>query len=170
MLLIIAGDAHRTAGGRSNHNQYLIENPISPEAVLEKEKEFILAFIPPVRRKTWKSRITRHHLDRTVLQYPSIWKASILVLCSYPLSTPSPSFSSINPTASLHSSLCFGSSPLHRSLSLPLLVCFFWELRLLAVPSIAVCQHPIDLLLSVAACCSVFWIHLRAEYGLPVAK
>ncbi|KAK4839762.1 hypothetical protein QYF36_024753 [Acer negundo] len=131
----IAGDAHRTAGGRSNHNQYLIENPISPEAVLEKEKEFILAFIPPVRRKTWKSRITRHRLDRTVLQYPSILKASILVLCSYPLSTPSPSFSSINPTASLHSSLCFGSSPLHRSLSLPLLVCFFWELRLLAVPS-----------------------------------
>ncbi|KAK3220935.1 hypothetical protein Dsin_014905 [Dipteronia sinensis] len=45
----IAGDAHRTAGGRSNHNQYLIENPISPEAVLEKEKEFILAFIPPLQ-------------------------------------------------------------------------------------------------------------------------
>ena len=197
----IAGDAHRTAGGRSNHNQYLIENPISPEAVLEKEKELILAFIPPVRRKTWKSRITRHRLDRTVLQYPSILKASILVLCSYPLSTPSPSFSSINPPASLHSSLCFGSSPLHRSLSLPLLVCFFWELRLRAVPSIgfsrrwdpipsftsqqsmqvdlcecpshpfsrrsiSVCQHPIDLLLSVAACCSVFWIHLRAEQNM----
>jgi hypothetical protein len=32
MLLIIAGDAHRTTGGRSNHNPYLIENPISPEA------------------------------------------------------------------------------------------------------------------------------------------
>lgn len=103
MLLIIAGDAHRTTGGRSNHNPYLIENPISPEAVLE--KYFILAFIPPVRR--WKSIITRLRLDRTVLQYPSIWKASILVLCSYPLSTPSPSFSSINPTASLHSSLWF---------------------------------------------------------------
>lgn len=35
MLLIIAGDAHRTTGGRSNQNPYIIENPISPEAVLE---------------------------------------------------------------------------------------------------------------------------------------
>ena len=122
MLLIIAGDAHRTTGGRSNHNPYLIENPISPEAVLE--KEFILAFIPPVRRKTWKSIITRLRLDRTVLQYPSIWKASILVLCSYLLSTPSPSFSSINPTASLHSSLWFqplASQPLTASACLLLL-------------------------------------------------
>lgn len=64
-----------------------------------------------------------------VLQYPSIWKAPILVLCSYPLKTPSPSFSSINPTTSLHSSLWF--QPLA---SMPLLVCFFLELRLLVVP------------------------------------
>jgi len=49
MLLIITGDAHRTTSGRSNNNPYLLENPISLEATLE--KEFILAFIPPARSK-----------------------------------------------------------------------------------------------------------------------
>ena len=72
-----------------------------------RKSSFSLSYRPFEERHGKKSIITRLRLDRTVLQYPSIWKASILVLCSYPLSTPSPSFSSINPTASLHSSLLF---------------------------------------------------------------
>lgn len=201
MLLIIAGDAHRTTGGRSNHNPYIIENPISPEAVLE--KEFILAFIPPVRRKTWKSIITILSSIEPFFSTRAFGRHPFS--CFAPILFRHPALLSVQSIQPHPCILLFGSSPLHRSLSLPLLVCFFWELRLLAVPSIgfsrrwdpilsftsqqsmqvdlcecpshpfsrrsiSVCQHPIDLLLSVAACCSVFWIHLRAEYGLPVAK
>lgn len=109
MLLIIAGDAHRTTGGRSNHNPYIIENPISPEAVLE--KEFILAFLSFHTARSKKgmekhnnSTSPRSNRSSVPEHLEGIHSRALLLS---PLSTPSPSFSSINPTASLHSSLWF---------------------------------------------------------------